>query len=332
MTSESGSWVGQLLGRKKNRRAGNYKEKIDGSLPACETLETRVLPAVDLIISAAAVNVQSDPPLGSNQYIVSYQFTVKNLGTTPVDVNGVANDISDNVLIRIYGSLDATLDNSDLPVFNFSHTLIDNGPKVLAQNETAGIVGAQGFLARQTMNFWIFKVDNDDKISESNENNNTFAVNIQPPSMIEVMGTSNIGPKESGTIHNEVTVRDLNTTNFQGGNLGIVIDGAQAKDKFLPFKVGTGEDRLRLTGAKLKLGSKTIGTVTKVLPKADNGFQMSLQVEFTGEVSRDNLNRLIRNVRFRAAPTSTGNRTAHIQIKDNLENFSNVIDRTIHVT
>lgn len=331
MALKSGSFVGQLLGKKLNRRTGNSGERIDGFLPACETLETRVLPAVDLIISAASVNIQTDPPVGSNQYSVAYQFTVKNLGTTPVDVNGVANDISDNVLIRVYGSLDATLDNSDSPIFSFSNTLVDNGSKILAQNETASVSTAQPFLARQTMNFWIFKVDNDDKISESNENNNTFAVNIQVPSLIEVAGTSNIGPKQLGKIHDNVTVRDLNTTNFEGGNLGIVIDGAQAKEKFF-LKEGTGAERIRLTGSKLKLGGKTVGTVTKVLPNDGNSFQMSLQINFTGNVSRDNLNRIIRNLKFRTGINSTGNRTAHIQVKDNLENLTNVIDRTIHVT
>ncbi|MCA9098934.1 MAG: hypothetical protein KDA36_11125, partial [Planctomycetaceae bacterium] len=126
------------MGRKKNRRAGNYEERIDGSLPACETLETRVLPAVDLIVSAASLSITGDPPVGSNQYSINFSYKIKNLGTTPIDLTGVANDVSDNVRNRVYGSLDENLDVGDPLGIGFDLTLVDNGPHVLNQNDELG--------------------------------------------------------------------------------------------------------------------------------------------------------------------------------------------------
>lgn len=331
MSLNSGGWSSRLLGKTSRKRTRVAPGKCDQAVPANEVLETRILPAVDLILSTATINITGDPAVGSNQYSISLLYKMKNLGTTPIDVTGVAGDPSDNVRVQVYGSLDSTLDGGDTPAFSFDFDLVDNGSHLLNQNDEAGAVLGTTFLARQTLNFLILKVDYNNAVTESNETNNTFVLNVQNPTLKEVAGTSNIGPKQIGTIHNDLTVRDLNTTNFLGGNFGITIDGAQAREKFF-LKDGVGAERLRIAGSKLKLGAQKIGTVTKVLPNDSNGFQMSLQVEFTGDVSRDTLNRVLRNLSFKTTANSTGDRTAHIQVKDNLENFTNVIDRTIHVT
>lgn len=311
---------------------GNKRRRgRSGAALGVESLEVRVLPAVDLIVSAGSMTVSADPPAGSNLYNVTVSITLKNLGTTPIDLTNVANDPTDNVNIQLYLSMDNVLDGGDSTAFSGSHfSLVDNGPHVIGQNEEWGVGSGRQFLARQTFNYLIFKVDYNDKVTESNENNNTLVVDAQAVKLLGGGGTVNAAPKATVAIDTSLTVRDLNTVNFNGGNFGVLVDGAQVKDKFL-LKTGEGAERLRLAGKKLKLGATTIGTVTKVIPTAGNSFEMSLRVELTGEVSRDVLNRALRNLSFRPGAKSSGTRTVQFQVKDNLENFSEVAETTVQV-
>lgn len=317
-------WLGRTTVRR--RRTSKRAES------ALESLETRILPAVDLIISTATVNITGDPAVGSNQYSLNILYKVKNLGTTPIDLTGVANDPSDNVQIRIYASMDTVVDAGDGNALGFDFDGIDNGPHVIGQNEESGLTAGVVFNARQTFNFFIVKVDFDGQVTESNENNNTFVIDAQDVSLVGGGGTVNVAPKATVPLDPTVKVRDLNTVNFKDGNFGATVTGAQLKDKFLLTQTGEGDDRLRMAGKKLKLGSKTIGTVVKVVPKESNAFQMSLRVEFTGDVNRDVLHRLMRNLSFRPGAKSTGSRLVQFQVKDNLENLSNVTETTVQIT
>ena len=321
-----------MIGERK-LRTGKRQWRTLGAECAVESLEGRVLPAVDLIVSAGSMTVSTDPPVGSNLYGVNLQFTVKNLGTTPIEMTGVANDPSDNVKIQVYLSLDGVLDGGDpLAFVGQTFSLIDNGSHLLGQNQTGGLGAGKQFLARETFNFLIFKVDFDNQVTESNENNNTFVFDAQAVTLVGGGGVIFIGPKVTAPIDFTVRVRDLNTVNFVGGNFGVLISDAQPKEKLSMLQSGEGADRLRMTGKKLKLGGTTIGTVTKVIPTASNSFEMSLRVDFTGEVSRNVLQRLMQNLSFRAGAKSTGVRTAKFQVKDNLENLSNTTERAIQVT
>lgn len=319
-----------LLPKKLHHRR-TRKEQISPA-SALESLETRILPAVDLVISEAYVTIKGDPPAGSNSFLLNLGFTVKNLGTTPVEVNGVAGDLSDNVKVRIYGSLDTTLDAGDHQVvFPDTPVGIDNGSKVLNQNDETGIGSGLTLNASQSFNYFIFFVDFDNKIVESNGNNNTFAVDVSKIEILGGSGTVNAPKKVATPLDTDLKIRDLNTLDFNGGNFGVTVDGAQFKDKLSITKSGTGADKLRIAGTHLKLGAQTVGNVKKVIPTSGNNFQQALQIEFTGSISRDQLTRLLHNVSLKPAKTSSGTRQVHFQVKDNLENLSNVIDRDIAI-
>ncbi|MCA9092619.1 MAG: hypothetical protein KDA68_03980 [Planctomycetaceae bacterium] len=312
--------------KRRNRR------EWDMGGAACESLETRVLPAVDLIVSEASYKITSDPFAGSDQYQLEFDFTIKNLGTTSVDLTGAPGNLSDNVLVRIYLSQDDILDGSDQNAFSGDFNLGDGGSTVIGQNQEFDAMVSGPFTANQGFRYLIIKVDSTNKVSESNESNNAFAVDAQKPELHGQTTDIFFNPKGKGALNNTLFVRDLNTINFQGGNFGVTVTGAQQKDKFLFLKSGTGPDRIRKAGNKIKMGSQTIGTVTQVLPTQDNGFQMTWRVDFTGEVNRDALSRIMRSVGFRPSVNATGSRGLQFQVKDNLENLSNVSSRTMHIS
>ena len=116
---------------------------------ACESLETRVLPAVDLIVSEASYKITSDPFAGSDQYQLEFDFTIKNLGTTSVDLTGAPGNLSDNVLVRIYLSQDDILDGSDQNAFSGDFNLGDGGSTVIGQNQEFDAMVSGPFTANQ---------------------------------------------------------------------------------------------------------------------------------------------------------------------------------------
>ncbi|MFO1021683.1 MAG: CARDB domain-containing protein [Planctomycetales bacterium] len=327
--TSSTNWIGaNWFGRIGIRR----RARFTGSSSPVEALEAKVLPAVDLIVNAVDLKLFDPPPAGSNQYFVNITVHIQNLGTSPVDVTGVKDNLSDNVKVSVFGSKDTVWDNSDVKAISADFTPGgDNGSVILNQNGTSFEGRGFDYSANPNYNYLIFVVDPDNKVAESNGNNNTFVLDISKPILTGGSGILGAPVNEISPIDLNLDVKDLNSTDFNGGNLGVTIDGAQAKDKLLVKKVGTGPDKIHAAGTHLKIGSQTIGTITKVVPTADNNFQQSMQIQLTGTVSRDNLKRVLEAIALRPAKTSTGNRTAHFQIKDNTENFSNVTDRSIEI-
>lgn len=297
-----------------------------------EALEAKVLPAVDLIVSKATVKITGDPPAGSNSFVLNVTAYAKNLGTSPIDLTGDPNSAADNINIRVYGSLDANLDASDSQViFPDLATAFDNGSHILNQNQESGLSSGLSVTASQKFNYFLFVVDPDNKVAESNGNNNVLAIDVSKIEIVGGAGTVNAPKKGTTALDTDIKIRDLNTTDFKGGNFGVTVDNAQVKDKLYVIKSGTGADKLHVAGTHLKLGAQTIGTVKKVLPTSDNNFQQSLQIDFTGSISRDQLTRLLHNVSLKPAKTSSGTREVHFQVKDNLENLSNVTDRAVAI-
>lgn len=321
-----------MAGKGESRKQRGRRLSISSEC-GLESLEQRVLPAADLIFTAAEVKVKTDPAEGSNQYVVDVNYTIKNIGSTGVDLSGAQlNSSSDNIKFRVYKSIDETLDGNDPLAFSTDFDLGDTVSDVLDPNETESGTTSKNFAADPNFNFLIFLVDSTLQAAEQNENNNVFVFDASKPELIGGSGIIGIPPKATSTIDSQLTVRDLNTLNFNGGGFGVSVDGAEAKDKLFLHKTVVGGQKLRIAGTKLKLGSTTIGTVTSVIPTSDNGFQMSMQINFNGEVNRDVLNKLMRNISLRPGAKSVGMRTAHFQVKDNLENFSNVKDRPIQVS
>ena len=107
------------------------------SVGAINALESRVLLAADLVLTGFSYDFLPSPT-NPNGYVSHLEVTVKNAGTTTVDLAGSSFNIADNVVIDSAFSVDPTFGNiDDFPTGSVTATgqVTDNIAFPLAPNQ-----------------------------------------------------------------------------------------------------------------------------------------------------------------------------------------------------
>jgi len=103
---------------------------------------------------------------------VDYRFVIKNIGVITADLDGALPDTTDDVLIQIILSEDTIFGNSgDKPVGGFSIVpyITELGPgEAFTLTQIANPAGVYFF----DHNYFMLKIDNGDKLTEADEDNN----------------------------------------------------------------------------------------------------------------------------------------------------------------
>jgi subtilisin-like proprotein convertase family protein len=157
----------------------------------------------------------------------------------------------------------------------------------------------------------------------------TLTVNVTPvstaPSVTIDEGTASSKNGHPVSIAPNAAIQDPDTTNFRtGGILVQLTDGAQSGDRLILKKFGSGLDRIGATkSGLLKRGHSVIGSVTG----GTNG--VPLVISFSGNVTRKEVQSILRNVQFAGKSTNIGLRNAEIVVTDDKGNQSDPVDRFI---
>jgi subtilisin-like proprotein convertase family protein len=157
----------------------------------------------------------------------------------------------------------------------------------------------------------------------------TLTVNVMPvstpPSVTIDGGTAASKNGHPVSIAPNAAIQDPDTTNFRtGGILVSLTDGAQPGDRLILKKFGSGSDRIGATkSGLLKRGHSVIGSVTG----GANG--VPLVISFSGNVTRKEVQSILRNVQFAGNSKNLGLRNAEIVVTDDKGNQSDPVDRSI---
>ncbi|MCA9094672.1 MAG: hypothetical protein KDA68_14390 [Planctomycetaceae bacterium] len=298
---------------KKLGKIETRRQQSRGAESGIESLEKRELMTADLKFNSAFMSL-SDASGGN--YLLNVQYDLANVGNTDANLSGIPNFANDNVTIRMWASQDQVLNGNDPVLVQSTMPYNDTGTKML----NAGSVLTSAFsvvVAPNSQYKYLFlKVDINNVISESNETNNTIMIEAYKPQISNnFFGIVTAPVKEDVTFAGNSSACDLNSTGFY--RLDVEVSGAEAKDKLKLVKSGKGQDALRVVGGNLKLGSKVVGTV---IASGEGTSTLKLKFQFLQDVkgiSKDVMDRVVKNVAFRAGAQSTGFRIASLTLMDN---------------
>lgn len=142
--------------------------------PSCGTL----MP--DLVITSLKVTSFSPDS-------IQYTYTIKNIGTSPANLDGPTAEDSDNVSVQAYLSADTVFNNAgDIAA---GGTILGSSPLGnLEPGETfTGSFGASATVDPSATPYLILKVDWGSVVDEANEDNNTRAVKIAPKMVLRAV-------------------------------------------------------------------------------------------------------------------------------------------------
>lgn len=305
----------------RRRRSAGCLSQIDG-------LESRLMPAADLKLISVIANLKDSI---NGNYVVNMQTEFKNQGNTAVNLTGMANNPADDVTIRVFGSKDAVLDANDPVVFANLTIFNDNGNagNQIGANSSFFFSTSAPTTGSADYKYLIFKIDPKNVVAETNETNNTFAVDMRKPEIASMKTTLTVQPGQQIQAAPEISVCDLNSTKFLTATVSL--GGAQLKDRLKVLKSGSGDGALKIVGTKVKLGGEVIGTVAEAhVTKETNACYLKFKFS-EGGVAREVLNRLLRNVVADVGNNSTGQRKAYFTVTDEAGQSSAQVFNTINI-
>lgn len=145
----------------------------------------------DLIVSD--LRIVDDPT-----YDLAYEFTIKNVGTAPANLDGPTTAGTDNVSIQAFVSADEIFNNAgDIAAGGFRL-----GSRLLNPGETiTGRFGSDPTFDPLTHPYLTLKVDFSDVVEESDESNNTAAVLIGNDQPVQrVTGPANVAGRAGQSV------------------------------------------------------------------------------------------------------------------------------------
>ena len=125
----------------------------------------------DLVISSLRAKI-----VAPNR--IQYWWTITNVGSAPANLEGPTPADSDNVILQAYLSSDTIWNNAgDVPA---GGTYVGHSPGSLAPHASRTGTFTANFSGNiAQFNYLTLKVDFNNVVSESNENNNTAAVGVE---------------------------------------------------------------------------------------------------------------------------------------------------------
>lgn len=296
------------LGKIETRR-----QQSRGAESGIESLEKRELMTADLKFNNAFMSL-SDSSNGN--YLVNVQYELANVGNTAANLTGIPNFASDNVTIRLWASQDQTLDANDPVLEQSTMPYNDSGAQMLNAGGTLITAFSLVVAPNSQYKYLFLKVDMNNVISESNESNNTIKFEAYRPQISNnFFGIVTAPVKEDVTFANKSSACDLDSTGFY--RLDVEVNGVEAKDKLKLLKSGKGEDALRIVGGYLKLGTKIVGSVMES-GEGTSKLKLSIQsFEDVNGIPKSLMDRVVKNLAFRAGAQSTGFRNVSLTFMDN---------------
>ncbi|MCA9099123.1 MAG: hypothetical protein KDA36_12085, partial [Planctomycetaceae bacterium] len=277
-----------------------------------EQLEIRILPTVDLLLDFVtpgfSQNVVRDQ-FGAVTVNATFAVEIENAGNTAADLTGGTPDIdADNVFIDFFASSDDTLDGGDTFLGNFNIGLF---------NTSIGPGGSISFTIGDPFTvpigpnsaFIIAKVDSTNALAETNETNNLKSVDIRTPTLGITGGGSFLDKKKSLSLDPFIGFLDGDSANYNGGRITVSFVDAQSKEFLQLFRSGKGADKVKLSGTTLKIGNRTVGTVT-------GNKTADMVIDFTGDLDQFDLQNVLRSIGYKVRSDSPGQRNFTIQLRD----------------
>lgn len=274
-----------------------------------DALESRVLPAVDLVITGFSWDFlpsQTNP----NGYVSHLEVTIKNAGTTTVDLAGNAHDLSDNVVIDTAFSADTNFgNNDDSPTgsLTIAGPVTDNISFPLAPNQERSflIVAEVPTMQGVGVNYFLFKVDTTNVVAESDETNNLAVEPISPGGLAPAFWGDfqhQISAGPPATVDPSVHFYALMLGDLNGSKVTVTNQTVKPGDTLGLRKTTYDGETLRRSGSLLKLGHEIVGGVEGGKKGAD------LQISFNQKVNVQMLNQVMKNVTLKAKKSQTGQR------------------------
>ncbi len=157
--------------------AQNYVEQDgNGEASIYASLSVEILPAAmalpDLIVSSLSVDSYSAES-------ITYSYTIKNIGDTPVDIDGTAPGPDDDVAVQAYLSSDTVFNNTgDVAA---GGTVVEPPPQgILAPGDSiSGVFSAGATVDVSVTPYLILMVDWHEVVDESDESNNTLVARVE---------------------------------------------------------------------------------------------------------------------------------------------------------
>jgi len=298
---------------KKLGKIETRRQQSRGAESGIESLEKRELMTADLKFNNAFMSL-SDSSNGN--YLVNVQYELANVGNTAANLTGIPNFASDNVTIRLWASQDQTLDANDPVLEQSTMPYNDSGAQMLNAGGTLITAFSLVVAPNSQYKYLFLKVDMNNVISESNESNNTIKFEAYRPQISNnFFGIVTVPVKEDVTFANKSSACDLDSTGFY--RLDVEVNGVEAKDKLKLLKSGKGEDALRIVGGYLKLGTKIVGSVMES-GEGTSTLKLSIQsFQDVNGIPKSLMDRVVKNLAFRAGAQSTGLRNVSLTFMDN---------------
>lgn len=298
-----------LFSRKRDQRVRRPGTWLAGD---CAALESRVLPAVDLVLGSSVF--QLHPTNVPNQYAMDFTFFIANNGTTTANLTGTLHDESDNVRLRVVMSGDDVYGNGDdvqigEPEFInktdiSTITLVGNGA-------TTSLHMTGTLTANPNFHFILWKIDSTNVIAESDETNNVFTPAIPVAQAFNAILFSPATGFIAGTTQNLIptaSFKAVDETNYTNAILTMSLDEAKPGDQLNLGDTSYNGQSLQRAGKNVKLGDTVVGTVS------GGKHNQPLSVQFNAGADNLLVTKVMESLTFKSKKSQPGERRLDLTI------------------
>jgi hypothetical protein len=268
-------------------------------------------------------NAERDPA-GVITVQSSITLQQKNLGNTAADLTGGTPDNDDdNVFVEYFISSDDILDGADQSVGTFNLGLFDAslGPN---GTRTATQFGAVRFTPAANANFLLVKIDSNNVLAETDENNNVEALDIRKPFVKTTGNGESTSLKKVKSMDPSLGFIDGESTDYNGGQIVAKFIDPQAKEFLQLFKNGKGAEQVRFSGGKLKVGGRIVGTVS-------GNKSSQITIDFTASIDQVEVQQVLRSIGYKLVSNDPATRNFSFQMTDPDARVSNTAVKKVNV-
>lgn len=286
-----------------------------------ESLEGRILPAADLIVSFIEYPSITGSLSVANQYTFKSAVTIKNVGDTTADLSGTPFNLNDNVRVKAVFSSDNAYDPSDdgklAGTAVISGELADSVTITLAPNAERIVNMTGTFQAGVGKDFFICIVDSTNVIAESSESNNSSPFNLNysfySPHIKRLNDSQGMSvlPGKTTVLLPGATVVDVNTTEFELSILEVKMTPVAGRKDIYAFQNTTlNGEALKRKGGFIRLGDKTVASI------AGGKKQTTLRIIFEQGADTPVINQILQNLTFKSKKSQLGERSLGVAFID----------------
>lgn len=315
-------WKSLFPGTSKTKGKRRHGWSTISEAAGFESLEGRILPAADLIVSFIEYPSITGSLSVANEYTFNVAVTIKNVGDTTADLSGASFNLNDNVSIKAVFSSDNAYDPSDddklAGTAVISGELADSVTITLAPNAERVVNMSGTFQAGVGKIFFICVVDSTNVMAESSESNNSSPFNLNyslytpyVKRLNDSLGL-NVLPGKTTVLLPGATVVDVNTTEFELSILEVkmspVVDGR--KDIYAFQNTTHNGEALKRKGGFIRLGDKTVASI------AGGKKQTTLRIIFEQGAETPVINQILQNLTFKSKKSQLGERSLGVAFID----------------